>query len=256
MESELYAHSLLCDLFTSVSANKAGGAGGNAPRPLGVQGDNSLSASADRSTAVAEGIRLWLMVQKETQQWEKDAAYIEAIASVLRGTPETLATKVIALSGTFTKPFEEVLKTGNGFTVARSFSVDGRELAEGDTVRVGDRVVARYRIWSEENRSFVRLTAPRPASFRPVNQLSGHYGWWLRPMVHGSWSFSPRGYRNVLSDKTEYWFDSYPEENTTVTEEFFVTQEGRFQMPAVEIESLYAPHYRANDAGRGALESR
>ena len=256
LESELYAHSLLCDLFTSVSANKAGGAGGNAPRPLGVQGDNSLSASADRSTAVAEGIRLWLMVQKETQQWEKDAAYIEAIASVLRGTPETLATKVIALSGTFTKPFEEVLKTGNGFTVARSFSVDGRELAEGDTVRVGDRVVARYRIWSEENRSFVRLTAPRPASFRPVNQLSGHYGWWLRPMVHGSWSFSPQGYCNVLSDKTEYWFDSYPEENTTVTEEFFVTQEGRFQMPAVEIESLYAPHYRANDAGRGALESR
>ena len=228
MESELYAHSLLCDLLTQYPKGKD----------------------------IAEGIRLWIMVQKETQQWDKDAAYIESIASVLRGTPETLATKVIALSGTFTKPFAEVKKAGNGFTIARSFSVDGRELADGDPVHVGDKVTARYKIWNEENRSFVRITAPRPASFRPVDQLSGHYGWWLRPIVYGIWSCSPQGYRNVLSDKTEYWFDSYPEENTTVTEEFFVTQEGLFQTPAVEIESLYAPHYRANDDGRGALESR
>ena len=71
-----------------------------------------------------------------------------------------------------------------------------------------------------------------------------------------SWSFSPQGYRNVLSDKTEYWFDSYPEEYTTITEEFFVTQEGSFQTPAVEIESLYAPHYRANDDGREAIISK
>ena len=38
-----------------------------------------------------------------------------------------------------------------------------------------------------------------------------------------------------------------------MTEEFFVTQEGRFQSPVVEIESLYAPHYRANEAGTGAM---
>ena len=196
------------------------------------------------------------MIQKETQQREKDAAYIEAIAAVLRGTPETLQTKVILLSTTFTKPFEEVKAAGNGFTVERVFTCNGKVLQEGDTVQVGDRIEARYKIWNEENRSFVRLTAPRPASLRPVDQLSGHYGWWLKPMSYGGWSFTPHGYRNVLADKTEYWFDSYPEEHTSITEELFVTQEGRFQMPAVEIESLYAPHYRANDAGRGALVSR
>ena len=196
------------------------------------------------------------MVQKETQHWSDDAAYLEGLASVLRGTEETLQTKVVLLSGSFTKPFAEVRAAGNGFTVARSFTVEGRELSDGDVLKVGDRVVATYRIWNEENRSFVRLTAPRPASFRPVNQLSGHYGWWLAPLRFNSWAFTPHGYRNVLSDKTEYWFDSYPEENTSVTEEFFVTQEGSFQTPAVEIESLYAPHYRANDSGRGAVESR
>lgn len=241
LESELYAHALLCDLLTDASNWKP---------------DGKVLSYADQARNTAEGIRLWLMIQKETQQWEKDAAYIEAIASVLRGTPETLATKVILLSSTFTKPFPEVKAAGNGFTVKREFTVNGAPLNEGDTVRVGDKVLASYVIWNEENRSFVRLTAPRPASMRPVQQLSGHIGWWLRPLSYGAWHFSPQGYRNVLADKTEYWFDTYPEEHTTITEELYVTQEGVFQMPAVEIESLYAPHYRANDDGRGPLVSK
>ena len=243
MESELYAHALLCNLFTSAA-------------DWGVNASGKPAAYAQASRDTAEGIRLWIMIQKETQQWEKDAAYIEAIACVLRGTPETLATKVIALSTTVTKPFPDIKASGNGFTIEREFSVNGKVLTEGDTVRFGDRVTARYRIWSEENRSFVRVTAPRPASMRPVDQLSGHYGWWMHPMSYGGFSFSPQGYRNVLSDKTEYWFDCYPEEKTTITEELFVTQEGVFQMPAVEVESLYAPHYRANDKGRGPLVSQ
>jgi hypothetical protein len=119
---------------------------------------------------------------------------------------------------------------------------------------VGESVRAEYRIWNRENRSFVRLTAPRPAAFRPVDQLSGHYGWWIRPLRVAGWiSFSPQGYRSVLSDRTQYWFDSYPEEKTTVTEEFFVTQEGVFQTPVTEVECLYAPHYRANDSGSAPL---
>jgi uncharacterized protein YfaS (alpha-2-macroglobulin family) len=39
-----------------------------------------------------------------------------------------------------------------------------------------------------------------------------------------------------------------------VTEEFFITQEGSFAAPAVTVESLYAPHYRANDKFGGRLD--
>ena len=224
LESEVYAHTLLCNLLTD--------------------------------SDIAEGIRLWLMIQKETQQWSDDPAYLEAIEAVLRGTPETLNTKVILLSGTYTKPFEAVKATGNGMKISCSWYVNGGELSNGTQLKVGDRVTAEYSIWNVENRSFVRITAPRPASFRPVAQLSGYYGWWLAPLRTAGWSFSPQGYRNVLADKTEYWFDTYPEENTTVKEDFYVTQEGAFQLPAIEIESLYAPHYRANGDGRSAIESR
>ncbi len=225
LESELYAHALICDLLTDCGHDE-----------------------------VAEGIRLWLMVQKETQQWESDPAYIQALGSVLRGTEATLQTKVLALSATTTLPFAQIKAAGNGFTIQRSFTRDGKPLQEGDELHVGDKVVATYNIWNEENRSFVRLTAPRPAALRPVNQLSGRYGWFARPISITGWvSFSPQGYRSVLADRTEFWFDSYPEEKTSFSEEFFVTQEGVFQSPVPFIESLYAPHYRANDDGKPAI---
>ncbi len=225
LESELYAHALICDLLTDCGHND-----------------------------VAEGIRLWIMVQKETQQWEDDPAYIQAIGSVLRGTEETLQTKVLALSAETTLPFEKIKASGNGFTVSRSFTRDGKPLQDGDILHVGDKIEATYKIWNEENRSFVRLTATRPAAFRPVDQLSGHYGWRGRPISITGWvSFSPQGYRTVLADRTEFWFESYPEEHTTITEEYFVTQEGSFQSPVPVIESLYAPHYRANDDGHPAI---
>ena len=225
LESELYAHTLICNLLTDCGHDE-----------------------------VAEGIRLWTMVQKETQQWEDDPAYIQAIDCVLRGSEETLQTRVLALSATTTLPLRQVKAAGNGFTVSRSYTRDGKPLQDGDVLHVGDRIEATYHIWNEENRSFVRLSVPRPAAFRPVEQRSGRYGWSGRPISITGWvRFSPQGYRSVLADRTEYWFDSYPEENTTISEEYFVTQEGSFQCPVPEIESLYAPHYRANDAGHPAV---
>lgn len=245
LESELYAHSLLCDLLSV---------------PELVEG--LASGQVDEGKRIADGIRIWTMLQKETQQWADDPAFVDAINSVMCGGEDILSTRVILLTKTYRKPFRSIVSAGNGFTVERHFykevlgegSKIGRlEIYPGMKLSVGDKVIAEYRIWNQENRSFVKLTAPREAAFRPVNQLSGHVGWWARP-VGGVYSVTPQGYRNVKTDRTEYFFDVYPEENTTVTEEFFITQEGTFTAPVVTIESLYAPHYRANDKFGGGLK--
>ncbi len=255
LESELYAHSLLCDLLsdTRVSRSLSGVEGSGA-----VGG--ALSGAEGQEAKIADGIRIWMMLQKETQKWGEDPAFVDAINSVLTGGEDVLSTRVILMTKTYRKPFKEIVAAGNGFTIERHFykevqgensSVTLLEIYPGMKLSRGEKIITEYKIWNQENRSFVKLVAPREAAFRPVDQLSGHVGWWYRPI--GSWAVSPQGYRNVKADRTEYYFDVYPEENTTVTEEFYITQEGIFSAPVVTIESLYAPHYRANDKFGGTV---
>ena len=220
---------------------------------------------------ISDGIRLWLMLQKETQKWDESPAFVDAITAILDGSDAVLATSILSYSATYDEPFEEIKAAGNGFTIERKFFrekteeklYDDRttdkndrvtvreEIKPGTPVAVGDKIIAEYRIWNQENRSFVKVDAFREAALRPVQQLSGPtgWGWWSRRHL----TFTPQGYRNVKADRTEYYFDSFPEENTTLTEEFFVTQAGTFTAPVLTVESLYAPHYRANDAYHGVL---
>ena len=315
LENELYAHTILCDIFDDESVRTV------APSA----GLSTPSAGLPTPSALADGIRLWIMLQKETQDWDTDPAFVDAVGVVLRGGDSVLGTRVVSLTKTYRSEISGIKAAGNGFSIERRFyreipatsatsgpeatsaaaspaslasggtasgpavtdgtstasslsgggrsaspaslaagvqsgSAAGRireEISEGTELAVGDKIIAEYRISSDENRSFVRLSAPREASFRPVDQLSRNYGWWLGILrLDGSFSITPQGYRNVKSDRTEYYFDVYPEDKTVIKEEFFVTQEGTFKAPVVTIESLYAPHYRANDGFRGSVRTK
>ncbi len=199
---------------------------------------------------VADGIRLWLMLQKETQHWDLTPHFVDAIACILSGSKEVLGTKVLTLTKTYKKPLEEIVAAGNGFTISREFvrettasdgSVSRQTIKPGQSVNKGDKITAIYHIYNAENRSFVRLRAPREATLRPVDQLSG-YSW--------------RYYKEVRTAYTDYFFDSMAEEKSTIREEFYVTQTGTFACGVPEIESLYAPHYRANSAFPGTFVVR
>ena len=347
LENELYAHTILCDIFDDEYVRKV----------TPSAGLPTLSAGLPTPSALADGIRLWIMLQKETQDWDTDPAFVDAVGVVLRGGDSVLGTRVVSLTKTYRSEISGIKAAGNGFSIERRFyreipatsaasgpeasgaaaspaslddggtasgpavtdgtstasslasggsvspaslaggetasgpavtdgtstasslsgggrsassaslaagvqsgSAAGRireEISEGTELAVGDKIIAEYRISSDENRSFVRLSAPREASFRPVDQLSRNYGWWQGVIrLDGSFTFTPQGYRNVKSDRTEYYFDVYPEDKTVIREEFFVTQEGTFKAPVVTIESLYAPHYRANDGFRSSVRTK
>lgn len=235
LESEAYAHAMICDLYKDLADGEMG------------KGLEDL----------ADGIRLWIMLQKETQQWSSDPGFVEALASVYDGSDAVKDTRVIMLSKKFYKPFNEIKATGNGFKVSAAYYIEEtavgesgklRMISDGDTLHVGDKIIAEYSVWSKENRNFVRLSAPRPACFRPEMQLSGWCGGFLRPLSYGLYSVSPYAYREVKADRTLYWIDVFPEEKSVIKETLFVTQEGSFTSPVTEIESLYAPHYRANSS--------
>ena len=204
---------------------------------------------------LADGIRIWIMLQKETQEGSADPGFVDAMASVYDGSAAVKDTRVLVLSKNFLKPFPQVQAAGNGMKVSVSYFRGGEELHEGDTLHVGDKITAKYALWSAENRSFVRLSVPRAASMRPADQLSGWTWGWFKPLSYGFFTISPYSYREVRADRTLYWIDVFPEENTSIEEELFVTQEGVFASPVAEIESRYAPHYRANDSYHGSVVS-
>ena len=117
-----------------------------------------------------------MMLQKETQQWSSDPGFVEAMASVYDGSDAVKDTKVMILSKRYSKPFDQIKESGNGFKVSvkyyRESGVAGAkpervEIVDGDVLTLGEKIVAVYSIWSEENRSFVRLSVPRAACMRP-----------------------------------------------------------------------------------------
>ncbi len=234
IENEAYTHSMISDALS-------GYAGAN---------NSDLGQTASR---IADQVRLWLMLQAQTQDWDKNFYFINAVRSMSMASDSIRKTSVLTLSKTEEMPFSHIKASQNGMTVERVFYRDNEILKPGDTLRRGDRIRAEYRIWNKENRSFVKLTAPREACLMPVNQLSGQsYG--LKSLMVNNWfEFAPSLYRNVKKDRTEYFFDVLSEEKTVIKEDFYVVQDGVFSAPVVEIESLYAPAYRANDSFKGSL---
>lgn len=222
LESEALAHSRICDFLRKASHDEGF--------------DEDLREEMART---ADGICIWMMLQKEAQQWQADHGYVEALASVRDASEAVMQTRIIVLKKNFLKPFDEVAAVGNGMKVDLKYyreTVSGgkkirREISEGQMLKVGEKVIAVCTVWSQENRSFVCLSVPRPSSLQPVIQRSGH-----------EWGT----YREVMAGRTCRWIEILPEETVNFEEELFVTQQGAFSAPAPEVECLYAPHYRAN----------
>ena len=270
LESELYAHSLLCDLLSRYASEAVMPGTGAASKASDAR--NAVSAGmVAKAGRIADGIRIWIMVQKETQDWSSDPAVLDAVASVMDGAASVGDVSVVILRQRFEKPFDEIKAAGNGFRIERRYYVErvlpsdaaGKvsfvALKEGEVLSVGDKVTAVYEIWNEENRSFVKMSLPRNAALMPENQLSGPVFGLLRSGAYGVTGLSsrisvmPQGYREVKSGLTNYFFDVYPEETTHIEEKFIVTRGGSFTAPVPEIECLYAPHYRANGVYDGKM---
>ena len=284
LESEAYAHTLLCNLFSAFPE---------------VFSSDLTPSGAERYERIADGLRLWLMLQKESQKWSGDPACIDAALAVLRGSDRVLSAKMAVMTKHYSKPMQDIREAGNGMKVQRAFyrqSPQGRtsvvspaplasgaplasdaslaslaslssgaspvsgtygsetsgwvRLNEGDTLSVGERILSVISVWSGENRSFVMLDAPRHALLRPVEQLSGiSGGWFSRPFLPPSdiqSAGTPFSFKEVRGDRTQWYVDVCPEEWSTFSEEYFVVCGGEFSCPAISVESLYTPNYRAN----------
>ena len=178
---------------------------------------------------IARGIMRWLLLQKHNQNWNSNMASADAIYVLIKYRAPEL--KFGAVYYTYYAPMLKVGESANQLGVKRSWYKDGKKLSDGQSLYVGDKIEVRYDINNSENRSFVVMEASRPACFYPVDERSWGSQWF---------------YCERLADRTKYYFQTLAEEDTHLSETFYVTQEGTFNSGLVEIKSLYAPEYRGH----------
>lgn len=207
----------------------------------------------DDVSGLRDGLMLRTMLQKESCRWTDDPYYIEAVVSLLDAPENIRGIKIVSMSKTYSKPFAEISPASNGMSVDvkcyRSLADGGwTEITDGSRLHVGEKVKAVYSVRNAMSRSFVRLAVPRPACLHPSVQLSGWtsgLGVSARKAVYPPYR---NCYREVKSDRTLYWYDTFPEGVFEIEEILDVTHEGRFVSPAASIVCEYAPAYRANAA--------
>lgn len=260
IENEAYAHSLIADVLSAYSKDF----GSSQPSARAKHATSRAAQTASSAAQVADQVRLWLILQAQTQDWEKNLYFLNAVRSINQVSDSIKRTSVLTLSNREEKRFDSVVQSGNGMKIERILYRDSvstedgtsglrARIRVGDTLRRGEKIIAEYRIWNKENRSFVMVSAPREACMMPVNQLSGKYYGLKSLIVDGYYSFEPTVYRSVETERTRYYFDVLPEETTVLKEEFFVVQDGVYTAPVVEVECSYAPMYRANGAFGGRI---
>ncbi len=113
-----------------------------------------------------------------------------------------------------------------------------QQLAEGDTLQVGQRVRVTLRIHAAKDLEYVTLIDQRPSFLEPVDQKS-HY------------TRSDRFYYYLETKDavTNAFITRLPEGNHLLTYDCFVTAPGCFTSGIATIQSQYAPQFVANSSG-------
>ena len=223
-----------------------------------------------------DGMKLWLLKQKQVQGWESSIATADAVyAFVCLGddVPELGAVMTAQTdgygmvtptdsAGTVTHEFIGGDARRRSLTVTRQGSgtgwgavyaqyeeeLDKTRPAEGHGLKivrtyvadselhVGDRVTVRLQITSDRDMDFVEVADSRPSCLEPVTRLSGY-------KRSGSLGY----YFAVRDSETCLFIDKLRRGTYTVDYECVVDRAGSYRMAPAKISSVYSPEYCSYD---------
>jgi len=248
-----------------------------------------------------EEMKIWLLKQKQTQNWETTKATVDAIyALLLRGTDLLASDELveITLGSLKVEPYqrdEAQVEAGTGYFQASWWGSDIKpdmgnvqlvkkdkgiawgalywqyyedldkitphktplslerrlfiekntnsgpvieEVSEGNTLKIGDKVIVRIILRSDRDMEYIHLKDMRAASFEPVNVLSGY-------RYQGG-----LGYYESTRDASTNFFIDYLAKGTYVFEyPLIVSQQGEFSNGISTIQCMYAPEFSSHSEG-------
>ena len=113
-----------------------------------------------------------------------------------------------------------------------------RELKEGETLKVGDKVKVRIELKVDRDMEYIHMKDMRAATMEPVNVLS-QYKW------QGGLGY----YESTKDASTNFFFSWLPRGSYVFEYPLFVSQVGNFSNGITTIQSMYAPEFSSHSEG-------
>ena len=164
----------------------------------------------------------------------------DTVLTLLQSQPAVLWGSATA---TYTLPTAEVEARGKQIQITRETFLLRRgskgdellPLAEGQELRVGDRIRTRLTIRLEQSLDFVQVIDPRPGFTEPIIQKSGY-----------EWGEGTGYYVEPKDTETNFYIDHLNRGTYLLSYDQYVARAGRFAGTVARIVSCYAPDYSAH----------
>ena len=148
-------------------------------------------------------------------------------------------------TATYTLPTAEVEARGKQIQITRETFLLRRgskgdellPLAEGQELRVGDRLRTRLTIRLEQSLDFVQVIDPRPGFTEPIIQKPGY-----------EWGEGTGYYVEPKDTETNFYIDHLNRGTYLLSYDQYVARAGRFAGTVARLVSCYAPDYSAHTA--------
>jgi hypothetical protein len=137
-----------------------------------------------------------------------------------------------AVYAEFEEDMDKVIAQGNALKVARVLYKDGKPLAEGDALEVGEKLTVRLTVVADRDMDFVQVKDERAACLEPVDALSGY-----------RWNGQVGCYQETKDASTSFYLDRMRKGAYELTYDVYVTSSGVYQQGIATARSVYAPEF-------------
>lgn len=201
-------------------------------------------------------VATWGDKQYDTAEGETATGYLKANLSIgtTQPTPSTLTLRKEgeapawgALYTQYLQSMDQVEAQGQGLQVERKLFVETleegtrqiRPLTEEQPLQVGDKVIVRLVIRSDQDYQYVCLKDTRAGCMEPTQACSGNV--WREGI----------GYYHVAKDASEqFFFERLPKGTYVVEYSAYITRPGEYAAGVSTLQCLYAPEFVAHSAGQ------
>ena len=207
-------------------------------------GADWLSSAGESEIQIREGE----IIIREGENKNREGEFLASISQRIQGDVMDIRKVKVqrksagigwgAVYAEFEEDMGKVVAQGNALKVARTIYKEGKPLAQGDALTVGDKLTVRLTVVADRDMDFVQVKDERAACMEPVDVLSGY-----------RWNGRVGYYQETKDASTSFYLDRMRKGAYEFDYEVYVTSSGAYQQGIATARSVYAPEFGGHGKG-------